>query len=120
MNARRPVDFYDPGQETTPHNLPGCTTWEKADSKAQDEQFVGVLWLCKALTVLGEPVIQFRASKSSASNEISSTKIRKIMCESPDAKLYELLKDKVLGVEPLVEWLKRYKGYRGVEGEGAY
>jgi hypothetical protein len=115
MNARRPVDFYDAGQDTKgngPHNLPGCTEWERDvpgdDLVAEQERSVGVvLWLCKALTVPGEPYIQFRASQNSASNGISSTRIRRIMSEAPDEDLHERLKDQVLSVELLVEWLQK-------------
>jgi hypothetical protein len=118
MNARRPVDFYDAGQDTkdrSPHNLPGCTEWERYVSDnslaAEQEQNVGVLWLCKALTVPREPHIQFRASQSSASNGISSTNIRRIMSETPVEDLYDRLKDQVLSVELLVEWLQRSRAH---------
>jgi hypothetical protein len=119
MNARRPVDFYDAGQESStkgksPRNLPGCTEWERYvpssdDVAAEQERSVevGLLRVCKALTVPGQPYIQFRASQSSASNGISSTHIRRIMSEDPNEKLYELLKDHVLSAELLVEWLQR-------------
>jgi hypothetical protein len=32
------------------------------------------------------------------------------MCEAPDEMLYEELTPHVLGVDMLVEWLKRYRG----------
>ncbi|CZR61520.1 uncharacterized protein PAC_11417 [Phialocephala subalpina] len=119
MNARRPVDFYDPGPDASPHNLLGCTEWKRGKLKVEHEQSVGALWLCRALTVPGEPVIQFRASKRSASNGISSTKIRRIMSEAPDEELYGQLKDKVLSVELLLEWLKIYRKTKMMEDEGA-
>jgi hypothetical protein len=112
MNARRSVDFYDAEQDATnkrPHNLPGCTDWKRQEANddlvAEQERSVEVLWVCKALTVPGEPNIQFRASQTSASNGISSTRIRRIMCEALDEELYERLKDQVLSAELLVEWL---------------
>ena len=74
------------------------------------EEEVGVEWLCNALTLPNEPRIRFRASERSASNGVSSTAIRKIMCEAPDEMLYEELAPHVLGVDMLVEWLKRYRG----------
>jgi hypothetical protein len=116
MNARRPVDFYDAGQDTKnkrPHNLPGCTEWKRHKASdtlaAEQERGVGVLWVCKALTVPGEPYIQFRASQSSASNGISSTRIRRIMSEAPNEELYERLKDQVLSAKLLVDWLQGYR-----------
>ncbi|KUJ08767.1 uncharacterized protein LY89DRAFT_764099 [Mollisia scopiformis] len=108
-NARRPVVFYDPGQLAL-HNLPGCTEWERAASTNEvavaEEQRLGELWFCKALTVPGEPYIQFRASHSSASNGISSTRIRKIMVHASVEEIYELLKDEVLSIEVMIEWLQ--------------
>jgi hypothetical protein len=74
------------------------------------EEEVGVEWLCNALTLPNKPIIRFRASEKSASNGVSSTAIRKIMCEAPDEMLYEELAPHVLGVDMLVEWLKRYRG----------
>ncbi|KAF7861390.1 hypothetical protein EAF04_007955 [Stromatinia cepivora] len=110
INARRPVDFFNPRKEKIPRNLPGCTAWEKdteAGEKAakQLNESAGVLWTCQALTVPGKPIIQFRASQSSASNGVSSTKIRQIMTEVQDEELMEELKDKVISVKFLVEWL---------------
>jgi hypothetical protein len=126
MNARRPVDFYDAEQDTKnkrPHNLPGCTGWERHEANydlaAEQERSFGVLWICKALTIPGQPYIQFRASQGSASNGISSTRIRRIMCEASDEELYERLKDQVLSAELLVEWLQRYREQKRGEEEGA-
>jgi hypothetical protein len=61
-------------------------------------------------------LIRFRASERSASNGVSSTDIRRIMCEVPDERLYEDLKEHVLGCGLLVEWLEKYRGKKG-EGE---
>ncbi|APA11472.1 predicted protein [Sclerotinia sclerotiorum 1980 UF-70] len=110
INARRPVDFFDPKGEEIPRNLPGCTAWEKCteaeeEKKEQLNESAGVLWMCKALTVPVNPIIRFRASQISASNGVSSTKIRQIMTEAHDEELMEELKDKVISVEFLVEWL---------------
>ncbi|KAJ8067559.1 hypothetical protein OCU04_004899 [Sclerotinia nivalis] len=110
INARRPVDFFNPKKEKVPRNLPGCTAWEKCTEadKETAEQLngsAGVLWTSQAWTVPGKPIIQFRASQSSASNGVSSTKIRQIMTEAQDEELMEELKDKVISVEVLVEWL---------------
>ncbi|TEY75051.1 hypothetical protein BOTCAL_0066g00280 [Botryotinia calthae] len=110
INARRPVDFFDPKTETIPRDLPGCTKWERGTEKCDDKEeniddWAGTLWTCQALTVLGKPIIQFRASQNSASNGVSSTKIRQIMTEALDQELMERLKDKVISVEFLVEWL---------------
>jgi hypothetical protein len=74
------------------------------------EEEVGVEWLCNVLTLPNELIIRFRASERSASNGVSSTAIRKIMCEAHDEMLYEELTPHVLGVDMLVEWLKRYRG----------
>ena len=83
------------------------------------ENEVGVEWVCITLTVPGNPKIRFRASDSSASNGVSSTKIRKIMCEAFDENLYEELKDHVLGCDLLVEWLlEQRKQRKDGEGEG--
>lgn len=70
----------------------------------------GVRWACKAVTVLGEPRICFLASERSASNGVSSTKIRKMMLETSEGKLYEELKDHVLCPDLLVEWLLENRG----------
>jgi hypothetical protein len=32
INARRPVDFYVPGEDENPRNLPGCTRWEQKET----------------------------------------------------------------------------------------
>ncbi|KAN0101492.1 hypothetical protein V8E51_012002 [Hyaloscypha variabilis] len=117
LNARRPVDFYIPG-EGKPRNLLGCTAWERGESGDREKE-VGVEWICTALTVPGNPKIRFRASESSASNGVSSTKIRKIMCEAADEELYDELKDHVIGCDMLVEWLLEQRGRRREnEGEG--
>ncbi|CAD6444781.1 85805aa7-8619-4687-891d-16c7619b6a68 [Sclerotinia trifoliorum] len=110
INARRPVDFFDSKKEEIPRNLPGCTAWEK-DLEAEEEktehlnESAGVLWICRALTVAGNPIIRFRASQSSASNGVSSTKIRQIMAEAHNEELMEELNDKVISADFLVEWL---------------
>ena len=65
------------------------------------ESGVEVEWVCKALTVPGEPLIRFLASESSASNGISSTKTRRIMCEAANEKLYEELKGYVFAASCL-------------------
>ncbi|KAG9232586.1 hypothetical protein BJ875DRAFT_514216 [Amylocarpus encephaloides] len=120
VNARRPVDFYSTGRDSDsrsgrPIDIPGCTKWEREvqagdlEIVTEQERSLGVLWVCKALTVPGQPVIRFRASESSASNGISSTKIRQIMSESPDEELYEMLRDKVFSVELLVEWMLEHR-----------
>jgi hypothetical protein len=31
INARRPVDFYTPGVDKKPRDLPGCTAWEREE-----------------------------------------------------------------------------------------
>jgi hypothetical protein len=31
INARRPVDFYAPGVDKKPRDLPGCTAWERGE-----------------------------------------------------------------------------------------
>jgi hypothetical protein len=67
----------------------------------------------------GQTYIQFRASQSSASNGISSTSIRRIMCEVPNEELYERPKDQVLSAELLVEWLQRYLEQKRGGDEGA-
>jgi hypothetical protein len=77
---------------------------------------VGVPWVCNALTVPGGPLIHFRASESSASDGLSSTRIRRIMCEAPDERLYELLKDHVLSPDLLVQWLRKYRERRAEDG----
>ncbi|KAF7880275.1 uncharacterized protein EAF01_012036 [Botrytis porri] len=110
INARRPVDFFDPKTEKIPRDLPGCTKWERDTEKSDGiEEIIddgaGFLWTCQALTIPGKPMIQFRASQHSASNGVSSTKIRQIMTEALDVKLMEGLKDKVISAEFLVEWL---------------
>ncbi|KAF7920554.1 uncharacterized protein EAE97_011447 [Botrytis byssoidea] len=110
INARRPVDFFDPKTDKIPRDLPGCTKWKRGTEKGDEEggtidDEVGVLWTCQALTVPGNPIIQFRASQHSASNGVSSTKIRQIMTETVDEKLMEGLKDKVISAEFLVDWL---------------
>lgn len=111
INARRPVDFFDPTIDKAPKNLPGCTEWVK-DMEDGDvvvgrlNKGAGVLWSCQALTVTRKPNIYFRASQSSASNGVSSTKIRQIMTEAPDGELMRELKDKVISVEFLVKWLQ--------------
>ncbi|KAF8861279.1 hypothetical protein BDZ45DRAFT_775359 [Acephala macrosclerotiorum] len=113
VNARRPVDFYDPGKDERPHDLPGCTAWKRVapldDEVREAERSIGKLWVCKGLTVPGEPWIQFRASERSASDGISSTRIRRSMTETPDGGLQEQLKGKVLSIELLMGWLKRYR-----------
>ncbi|PVH84023.1 hypothetical protein DL98DRAFT_367367, partial [Cadophora sp. DSE1049] len=109
MNARRPIDIDFP-PSNKPDNLPGCTAWERGPvdfENLRKESRIGQLWSCLALTVPGEPVIRFRASDRSASNGISSTKIRKIMCEVEDAELLGELKHMVISPEVLVEWLVR-------------
>ncbi|KAK6608071.1 hypothetical protein H4I96_04306 [Botrytis cinerea] len=110
INARRPVDFFDPKTENVPRDLPGCTKWKRGMDKCDDKEEnidneAGFLWTCQALIVPGKPIIQFRASQNSASNGVSSTKIRQIMTEALDQELMEGLKDKVISVELLVEWL---------------
>ena len=143
MNARRPVDFYTPGENCAPRDLPGCTAWERgqgepdgkflfrycivlsrlplrirAEADAGDaEDKLGVEWACTALTVPGQPRITLRASASSASNGVSSTKIRKIMCEAADEELCSELKGHVLGCDLLVEWLLEHRG-RGKSSKG--
>jgi hypothetical protein len=126
MNARRPVDFYDAEQNTKdkrPHNLPDCTEWERQEASddlaEEQERSAGVLLVCKALTISGKPYIQFRASERSASNGISSTRIRRIMSKAPDERLYQRLKDQVLTAELLVKWLQRYQEQKRGEDEGA-
>jgi hypothetical protein len=118
--------FADPDdiiKNKRPHNLPDCTDWERQESsddlEEEHERSVGVVWVCKALTVPGKPYIQFRASKSSASSGISSTRIRRIMCEAPDEELYERLNDQVLSAKLLVDWLQRYRERKRGEDEGA-
>jgi hypothetical protein len=32
INARRPVDFYVPGEDEAPRDLPGCTAWEQMET----------------------------------------------------------------------------------------
>lgn len=59
------------------------------------------------MTVPGKPVIRFRASESIASNEISSTKIRRVMNEAKDEELLDELREMVLSPELLAEWLKK-------------
>ncbi|KAE9369150.1 hypothetical protein N431DRAFT_510652 [Stipitochalara longipes BDJ] len=115
VNVRRPVDFYVPGEDCVPKDLPGCTGWERGEGDVNDGKS-RVEWVCRALTVPGQPRIRFRASESSASNGVSSTKIRKIMCEAADEELYGELKDHVLGCDLLVEWLLEYWGKRN-EGQ---
>lgn len=39
------------------------------------------------------------------------------MCEVPDERLYEDLKEHVLGCELLVEWLGKYRGKEGEDGQ---
>ncbi|KAH6666355.1 hypothetical protein B0J14DRAFT_629900 [Halenospora varia] len=120
-NARRPVNFYDSGQDLKPHDIPGCTKWERRlprdNLEEEQERSVGMLWLCKALTIPGWPSIQFRATQSSASTGISSTRIRKIMWEAPDEELYDGLKDQVVSAELLVEWLQASRERKRVEDE---
>ena len=82
------------------------------------DQELGIEWVCTALTVPGQPRIKFRASESSASNGVSSTKIRKIMCDASDEERYAKLKDHVLGCELLVRWLLEHRG-RERESKGA-
>jgi len=69
MNARRPVDFSHPGANDNPHSLPGCIQWKRDISDESltesQERIVGVLWICRALTVPREPYIHFRACSSS-------------------------------------------------------
>jgi hypothetical protein len=110
INARRPVDFFDAGEDSADaslHDLPGCTKWERGDSGRSltggPKGSVGVLWKCRALTVPGQPYIQFRASSTNASNGISSTRIRQIMSEANEEELYEKLKDQVLSAKFLVD-----------------
>ncbi|KAF5876862.1 uncharacterized protein Bfra_001217 [Botrytis fragariae] len=110
INARRPVDFFDPKKETIPRDLPGCTKWKRGTEKWDEKEWsigdgAGVLWTCQALTVPEKPIIQFRASQHSASNGVSSTKIRQIMTEALDEKLMDGLKDKAISAEFLVNWL---------------
>ncbi|KAF7954080.1 hypothetical protein EAE96_005213 [Botrytis aclada] len=110
INARRPVDFFDPKIEKIPRDLPGCTKWKRGTEQCDEKEGTiddgaGDLWTCQALTVPGKPIIQFRASQHSVSNGVSSTKIRQIMTEALDEKLMEGLKDKVISAELLVEWL---------------
>lgn len=106
-NARRPVDFYVPAQNAGQRDLHGYTKLGRGagcELAAAQEKSLGVLWLCRALSVTGEPMIQFRASMSSTSITTSSTRIRKIMAEARDEDLYEGLKDQVLGVGLLVDY----------------
>jgi len=35
VNARRPVDFYTPGEDCVPKDLPGCTAWERGEAEAE-------------------------------------------------------------------------------------
>ncbi|KAK0113423.1 hypothetical protein ONS95_013680 [Cadophora gregata] len=151
MNARRPVDFYNPWEaglekeekaqdpnpisveelnidiainnhspssENPPSNLPNCTPWQRGplDSESiNKERRIGQLWSCKALTVPGEPVIWFRGSERSASNGISSTGIRRIMCEVWDRDvLLEELSGLVVCPEILVEWVVGERGRLGM------
>lgn len=128
------MDFYTPGLDEVPADLPGCTSWERGEDSDEGaclsqvelleqpeswqltrkgpgtvgdkSQMLGVLWTCKALTVPGEPLIRFYASQSSGSNDVSSTRIRRIMCDTSDEDLYWELKEHVLGCELLVEWLQ--------------
>lgn len=126
LNARRPVDFYNPSpasgsSPTAPENLPGCTTWERGtgdvEVEAEAEREVGVEWVCRALSVEGEPIIRFRASGESMSDGVSSTAIRKIMCEAPNETLHEELAPHVLGVDMVVEWLKNHRLEKGEGGQ---
>ncbi|PMD19239.1 hypothetical protein NA56DRAFT_545391, partial [Hyaloscypha hepaticicola] len=125
LNARRPVDFYTPSTPSTPsnplapENLPGCTKWERGrgtgdnfwgveaerGAEREAEREVGVEWVCRALSVEGEPIIRFQANGESMSDGVSSTAIRKIMCEAPNEILHEELAPHVLGVDMVVEWL---------------
>ena len=123
MNACRPVDFYHPppllshtnsDQISKPLDLPRCTPWERGDDKEENEKGIGRLWMCNALTVERQPVINFRASRSSASNGVSSTKIRRVMTESPVGDVEEGLKDMVLSVFLLVELLKENRKQWGI------
>lgn len=109
-NARRPVDFYDPGDGVAPQGLPGCTEWKSERSLTGAEDEAGKLWVCKALTVPGEPVIRFRACSGSASTGISSTTIRRAMVETDEEDLCQCLGDQVLSSGMLIEWLKKYRG----------
>lgn len=133
VNARRPVDFYVPGQDEKPRDLPGCTGWEKesydkdgsfcftfdaemrrwrrADLSEAEKQ-TGLRWACKALKVPGQPRICFLASEKSASNGVSSTKIRELMALTPDCDLHAKLKDQVLCPDLLVQFLEKYRGKR--------
>ncbi len=124
INSRRPVDFYTPAPvpgpfSSIPANLPGCTAWERGvgDMNVETEREVGVEWICRALSVKGEPIIRFRGSGESRSNGVSSTAIRKIICEAPDETLHEELAPHVLGVDKLVEWLRTHRGERTKGGE---
>ena len=118
------VEVREHANVSRPSDLPGCTEWKRGplDSKnLKREETIGRLWSCKALTVPGMPVIHFRASGRSASNGISSTKIRKIMCEVEDSLLLEELNNKVVCPEMLAEWLvgeRKAKRERLSEGEG--
>ncbi|KAH8761712.1 hypothetical protein BGZ57DRAFT_1007784 [Hyaloscypha finlandica] len=115
INARRPVDFYTPRADTKPRDLPGCTAWEREEGGGETE--LGIPWVCRALTVPGEPLIRFRASQRSASNGVSSTDVRRIMCGVPDERLYEHLKEHVLGCGLLVDCLEKYRGKKGEGGQ---
>ncbi|KAH7379897.1 hypothetical protein BKA64DRAFT_765472 [Cadophora sp. MPI-SDFR-AT-0126] len=145
MNARRPVDFYctweseaakkksqnpeyqhveqidiDFPPVNRPDNLPGCTTWERGPIERESivrESRIGQLWSCRALTVPGEPVIRFRASDGSKSDGISSTGVRRIMCEVEDGELLGRLRGLVLCPEALVEWLVKERERKGAEGQ---
>lgn len=76
---------------------------------------LGVLWSCRALTVPREPLIRFRASESSACNGVSSTRIRRIMCEARAEDLYGELEEHVLSCEFLVQWLQDYRESKATE-----
>ena len=122
--SRFHIEVREYANVSRPSNLPGCTEWKRGPidfKNMRREERIGRLWSCRALTVPGKPVIHFRASDTSASNGISSTKIRKIMCEVEDSRLLEELSDKVVCPEMLVEWLvgeRKAKRERLGEDEG--
>jgi hypothetical protein len=38
-NARRPVDFYVPGEDSRPRDLPGCTSWVREGRDVEGKSF---------------------------------------------------------------------------------
>lgn len=93
----------NPKPKPNPHPIPGCTPWFLSyHSSSGKPPPTGTLYTCRALTVTRQPLIRFRASTSSASNGVSSTKIRRIMSEVPDGELLESFRDLVVSPEVLV------------------